>query len=142
MAALKSAVEVYDRSEFPLQRAGAQQGLGAALLLEAQLRGREDGLEVLSAAIAACREGLELVRRSGERWVSAGLQHNLGAGLLQQAAWTGDVEAAGTAVSAFREELDAYDRGTEPVHWAEAHLSVAEALELEGDLDPAYAVER
>ena len=142
LAALRSALEVYDRSEAPLQRAGIQQGLGAALLLEAQLRGREDGLDALSDAATACREGLVLAHGSGERWLTAGLHHNSGAIWAQMAAWNGDLEAATKAVSSFRDEIDAYDRSTEPALWAEAQRSVAVALKLEGDLDQANALEK
>jgi tetratricopeptide (TPR) repeat protein len=138
--ALEDAVTAYEivlqhwtREKAPLQWAGTQNNLGAALQT---LGEREAGIERLAAAVRAYEEALkEWTRETAPpQWAAA--QHNLGAVLAALGTREAGTSRLEAAVRAFEEALKEYTREKVPLDWAMTQNNLGAALRALGEREP------
>jgi tetratricopeptide (TPR) repeat protein len=131
-AALKSAIEVYGRalakyprSEFPLDWARTQEGLGIAL---GMLGERESDTARLEKAVAAFRDALKEQTRDRVPLDWARTQVSLGNALAILGERESDTARLEKAVAAFRDALKEQGRDRVPLDWARTQVNLGSAL--------------
>ena len=122
----RKALTERTRERVPLQWAGTQNSLGAAL---ASLGERESGSARLEEAVAAFREALK--ERTRERvpldWAMT--QNDLGNTLARLGERESGTARLDEAVAAFREALKEYTRERVPLDWAMTQNNLGNALQ-------------
>ena len=136
-AALKSSIEVYGRalaeyprSEFPLDWARTQEGLGIALGV---LGERESGTARLEQAVAAFRDALKEQTRDRVPLDWARTQVSLGNALAILGERESGTARLEQAVAAYRDALKEQTRDRVPLDWARTQVNLGNALATLGN---------
>jgi len=133
--AYRAALEVYTRSDHPVQWATTTHNLANALQDQGIRTGGAAGAALLGQAVDAYRAALEVFTHAHHPVHWAMTTQNLAGALLQQGSHTeGTAGAAllGQAVDACRAALKVYTRADHPVDWATTTQNLANSLAVQG----------